>query len=75
MSIDNSSPGGFTGKPNKPYPEFPLCAHAMKRGVKRIYGMICCFGPGAFRTSLKKVPRTKRCPLLRPQAAAGRLLM
>lgn len=34
-----------SAKPSKPYPEYPLYAHATKRWAKRIRGVIVYFGP------------------------------
>ena len=48
MSVENPSTAvarGKARKPNKPYPEFPLYAHATKRWAKRILGAIHYFGP------------------------------
>ena len=45
MSKQHSTPSAASGKPAKPYPEFPLTAHPAGYRCKKIRGKIHYFGP------------------------------
>jgi integrase len=59
MSQAHSTPATATGKPSKPYPDFPLFAHAAGVWAKKIRGKLHYFGPwsnpdGALESYLKQ---------------------
>jgi hypothetical protein len=59
MSDANSTAPAPAGKPNKPYPDFPLFAHATRGWDKKIRGKMHYFGPwddpdGALKKYLKE---------------------
>src|SRR5262245_29190827 len=47
MSENHSTPAAPSGKPAKPYPEFPLTAHPAGYWCKKIKGKLHYFGPWA----------------------------